>query len=123
MALEYVKTKLTKDESVNLVLEDEEAKKVLSAWRVLPLTVKDFNVRDTVDPVAVLATLWAHASVNIAELSKLSTIPETRAKTIFERLRAAYLIWPDGTITDLGIKLLNADRTAYLNSRIPKWRK
>jgi len=80
-------------------------------------------VRDTADPVAVLATLWANASVNMAELSKLSTIPETRAKTIFERLRAAYLIWPDGTITDLGIKLLNADRTAYLNSRIPKWRK
>ncbi len=123
MALEYVKAKLNKDESVNLVLDDEEAKKVLSAWRVLPIAVKDFNVRDTVEPLAVLATLWTHAAFKMEELSVLSTVPETRLLMIFNRLRAAYLIWPDGSISDLALKVLNADRTAYLNTRAPKWRK
>lgn len=119
-ALELIKTKLAKFESVIVVMKDDEAKKVIGAWISYGQKCSDFVVSPTADPRVTAERLWEEAEpIDLDQLSLISGVPATRAGRIFERLRICSLIFPDGTISDGASRLIYGEAFSTINS----WRR
>lgn len=103
-AIESVKAALSSVDSIVLIVDDFEAQKVLVAWKLYKPLVKfaDSPLRKKEDPISALRRLWEEVgAINTKELAKRAGgVPETRVARIFDRLRASFLVWPDGTIAN-----------------------
>jgi hypothetical protein len=126
MALDFVKGSLARKESLILIIQDTEAQRVLAAWQVYtrPAAYIDFVVGNNSVAEEVSARLWKQApAVDFRRLSVLANVPETRTQKAFNRVREAYLLWPDGTVSPDVARLLRGIAQAHIDSFMPKTRR
>ena len=120
-ALEVVKADLQNHTAILLIKYDPAAKKLLVAWTIYAPRCSDFVIRGTENAKDLIARLWSESlPIDMPTLSAIAGIPQTRAQVIFDRLRAANLIWPDGTIPGNVESLLIGEAGYYVSTLVPK---
>lgn len=111
-ALELVKSRLKSREALYLIMDDVRSKKVLVGWMKYYPACRDFSIseKDGKNPAGLLAALWESVGrIDFTALSNLAGLPASRAQRIFERLRAVHLVWPDGTIDENALTLIQTE--------------
>ena len=106
-----------------LVMEDNDAKKVMIAWKKYrPL----FNDRPIKKGARVdIDQLWQEAwdslgEIDFLKLSRNAGVPFKTTVDAWHRLVDCRLIYPDGTISPNASRLLNAEVGHYLRPYIPR---
>lgn len=130
-ALAYFKQTHEKARHTGVVLVgDETAQRVLSAFSTMPVSYQpDDTHAPVLDMEQAMTTelerllwdwVWDQVRVDMAQLAERSgaTLDVTSAK--FEVLRAARLVFPDGTIAEVGASLLRATLARELRKGMPK---
>jgi hypothetical protein len=119
--LELIKATFQSRESLMLLVRDEELKKVLVAWTMYRPEFKDFAIRSSDNPIIVLGRLWGSVGpVDFPRLADIAGVPETRTQKFFERLRAAGLAYPDGTINKFAMAALRLELETFIIGKAPK---
>lgn len=123
-ALDFIKTTFENRnrESLILIINDDLAKRVLIAWTLYQPTLKDFDIKATDNPIIVLDRLWAPTlkEMDIERLALIAGVPSTRAAKIFDRLRVAALIFPDGTAAPNALSVVRAEVASYIQDMMPR---
>jgi hypothetical protein len=121
-ALALIKTQFASVLDVLLLRGDVIAEKVLIAWRRYPREAfQDSPLRKDETPLAALDRLWEEVGpINFQKLSVIAGLPRTRVEKSFEHLRAAMIVWPDGTIAGDAMNLLIGSGNAHIRGLLPK---
>ncbi len=108
--LSVIKAALQMQEALILVMNDIEAKKIAVAWKIYDPDFKDSEYRQNIDHRIQLAHLWEEVGeIDINRLAEIAGVPVTRAAKAFARLKAARLIWPDGSMSTEVTKIIAGD--------------
>jgi len=112
--------------SLILIMGDMDAKKVLIAWTLYGAKCKDITLKGnagferlTASAKSMLEMVWETVEVDFERLSVLAGIPFATTMQIFQRLKEARIIFPDGTATDNAMVIVKSDVGAYLKA-LPK---
>ena len=112
MVLESVKAQEA-IESLKLILNDEDAKKVIAAWSLERPAFTDRPLKENESPVDALMQLWDTVEPNLVKLSMNATVPLNQTREIFDRLKSTRLIYPDGSIHKNARVILRSEVQAY----------
>ena len=97
-ALEWLKARY-KREFLLLILNDLQAQRVMIAWTIEHPEFKDFELPKKYEPASIKSKIWEYVDYrHIEALAESTRLPFTHVLKIFNSLRAAELIYPDGTI-------------------------
>ncbi len=96
------------------ILEDDMAQKVLIAWPRLAI-----SRTPPADPLpegsnAAWRWLWQGVEFDANELAGVAGIHIQMVHSKVEQLKGNHLIYPDGSMSDMAVKLLNAKTTSHL---------
>lgn len=120
-AIGTIKISLSSVDDVVLISDDLVAQKVLIGWSRYRPDFKDSPLKKGENSYAALGRLWEEVGpIDFPRLALLSGVPETRAAKSFERLRAANLVWPDGTISTFATTLVRGRSNSILRSYLPR---
>jgi hypothetical protein len=120
-ALDVVKANLKNAEALILIMNDVVAKKVMVAWRIYGPEFADPEFNSKLDLRVQLARLWEGVGpIDMNRLAEIAGVPMTRAVKAFARLRAAHLIWPDGSSTEDARRIVIADVQGYVRPLMPR---
>jgi hypothetical protein len=101
-----------------VVIEDVDAKRVLAAWTTMPL--EPWRASRTRPKSEVLSWrwewIWSSVQVDFSMLGLRAGVSPQTAQSKFELLRAARLVYPDGTISKPALLVLQA----YVQQNLPK---
>jgi hypothetical protein len=112
--LAVLKLALSSQESLILIMNDMLAKKVAVAWKIYRPAFKETTGKSGEDIHASIDRLWEGVGpINFDRLAQIAGQPVTHVTKAFLRLRAANLIWPDGTISDETRKIILGDVGGY----------
>lgn len=108
-------------ENMIFIIDDDEMKKIVVAWRNLFPVVEIRKYPDITYSIAQLLTLcWEQvkfdSSFDISKVAKMSGVNQLSCSIKFERLKNARLIFPDGTVPMQVEKLIEIDMQARLKS-------
>lgn len=117
-ALEAIKLELSAVEAVILIVDDPLAQKVLVGWSLYrPPPFPDAPLKKNETSESALRRLWeAVGAIDFTRLALLSGVPASKAERSFERLRAANLLWPDGTVMSNALTIIRGRSNAILRS-------
>jgi hypothetical protein len=119
--LAVLKNALRNQEALILVMNDAVAKKVMVAWKIYGPTFADPEFKPRVELRAQLARLWEEVGpIDMDRLAEIAGVPATRAARAFARLKAAHLIWPDGSSSEEARRIVLGDVSAYIRPLVPK---
>lgn len=114
-----------------LIMDDPDAKLMLAAWTVYPIEklpsslLRPLEKNET--PLSAYWRLWKDCAglVDVEKLSRISGIPFQSTLIIFDRLKIARMVYPDGTINLNALKILQTEVGGYLRRYVPResWRK
>ncbi len=120
-ALQVIKASLEMQEALILVMNDVEAKKVAVAWKIYEPPFVDSEYRSRDDTRTQLARLWEGVGpIDLNRLAEIAGVPVTRATKAFARLKAARLIWPDGSMSMEVRKIIAGDVGLKYRPMMPK---
>lgn len=117
-SLAVIKQALQRPEALILVMNDFLAKKVSVAWELYqpePAFVETAPRKGETSR-KTLERYWQELNPDLNELAAIAGLPVTRVMKIFKQLRAAYIIWPDGTISHDVQATIIGERNAYVRS-------
>jgi hypothetical protein len=117
--IEAVKSR-EKLEALNLIINDVEAQRFMSAWQVKRPKFKDRDLKKGENPEDALMQLWEYVEVNLMDLATGAKLPLNVAAQVFNRLKENRLIYPDGTIPEQAAILLQSQARAYIRGLVPK---
>lgn len=115
--LEWLK-KQAKAENILLIARDDKAKRVLVAWTIYRPKFTDYN-NDAVTVEYALERLWEN-ELDYDRLASLAGLPKKKLIEIFSRLREAFLVFPDGTISPHASAVLAAEAAGWLRPLLAK---
>lgn len=118
-ALELVKS-VDSREALHPFLDDKSAKDVLSAWTFQRRAFTDRPLKENETYYEAFDALWLTSQeVDFAQLSNDADVPMLNCKRIFDRLKSARLIFPDGTLSASASMLLRAETGGHISGVIP----
>ncbi|SRR5216684_4108884 len=119
-ALEAMKS-VRRLESLVLFLDNPNAKKVLAAWTLYRTQCKDRPLQPNETPDQAYWTLWLEsAEVEYPVLAETAGVPLNACVSLFDRLKQARQIFPDGTITQDAMAILQAEVRTQVQSVLPR---
>ncbi len=110
----------SRPEALIFIMNDLPSKQVLVAWTLCYPEFKDSPVRSNESPRGAIERYWEEVNPDIDRLAAIAGIPVTKTKKIFDRLRAAYLVWPNGTVDGDALSIVVGERNAYIRSLMAK---
>ncbi len=120
-ALSILKSDLQMQEALILVMNDVVAKKVAVAWKIYEPSFTDSEYRSKEDNRTQLDRLWEGIGpIDMSRLSEIAGVPMTRTVKAFARLKAARLIWPDGSMSMEVRKIIAGDVGLKYRPMMPK---
>jgi len=120
-SLPILKLALRSQESLILIMNDVMAKRVAVAWKIYRPAFKEPAAKSGEDAYDSIARFWEGVgAINFDRLAEIAGLPVTKVTKAFARLKAANLIWPDGTMSDEARKIIVGDINVYLMPMIPK---
>lgn len=120
-ALEAVKSTEMR-ETLLLVMDDPDAKKLLVAWTLYKPTFREVPLLKDETLDLAWTRLWDSIGyLNFNKLSQLAGVPYQTTILTFSRLRDCRLIYPDGTINKHAHAIIATEVTNYLKPILPKY--
>ncbi len=120
-SLPVLKLALRSQESIILIMNDGVAKRVAVAWKIYRPTFKEPATKAGEDVYATIERFWSSLNpINFDRLGEIAGLPVTKVVKAFARLRAANLIWPDGTMSEEARKIIVGEINVHLMPMIPK---
>ncbi len=120
-SLAIIKLALRSQESIILIMNDDIAKRVAVAWKIYRPDFKERAGKSKEDAYEGIARLWnGIGQVDFDRLAMIAGLPVTKVAKAFGRLRAANIIWPDGTMSEEARKIIVGEINVHLMPMIPK---
>jgi hypothetical protein len=120
-ALESIKTTEAR-ETLLLVMEDVDAKKLMVAWTLYRPEFKDRPLAKDESLDNAWINLWDSIGyINYNKLAQLAGIPYQTAIITFSRLRDCHLIFPDGSISLNAKNIIASEVANHLKVILPKY--
>jgi hypothetical protein len=121
-ALQSIKLAFENREALLFLINDKRTQKIMVAWTLYFAKEPTFtHIEPLGNPQATLDLLWDDVGdVDFARLSEIADVPLTKAVDVFERLRAARLVFPDGTIPEGAMRIVRAEVGAYVAALMPR---
>ncbi len=102
-------------------MDDAVAKKTAVAWKIYRPTFKEPSAKAGEDEHTMIARFWEGVGpIDFDRLANIAGLPVTKVTKAFARLRAANLIWPDGSMSDEARKIIVGEINVHLMPMIPK---
>lgn len=118
-AIELIKSPDT-TRALILFIKDDHAHRVIGAWEMMGIKCTDFPLRTYDGNFAnVHEKLWRSAMVDIDALAFQADVPGSRCEKLFQRLKKANIIYPDGTISAPANNLIVSTAIYYTRKRKP----
>lgn len=115
--LEFLKANANRDALI-LIVEDAIAKKVIFAWTNLFPKYEDFEADGMALP-DVLRIAWnGPTPEELDTLSRIAGLPRRTVEEKVIQLSRARLIFPDGSASDLALKVIEAEISAKLRKMV-----
>lgn len=99
-------------ESLLLIADDLDAMKVMAAWLIHAPVYTDRDLKEGETAINALRECWSTCKYDLMRLSDVANVPLNTTREIFNRLKEARLIYPDGTIP--------VDAKKIVRSEIPR---
>ena len=114
MALEALR-KAERRDALALMIDDPAAKRILVAWTYLKPPYVDFGVPDAMQMDEVRDIAWGRIRANYKLLGRMANVPYRLVREKFDTLRLAGLVYPDGTASDLALRVIGNEVAASVS--------
>lgn len=120
-SLPVLKLALRSQEAIILIMNDVVAKRTAVAWKIYRPDFKEPAGKAGESVYDSIERLWdSLGEIDFDRLAEIAGLPVTKVAKAFARLRAANLIWPDGSMSEEARKIIVGDINVHLMPMIPK---